>query len=88
MVATLVTFSEKQKIHFFFHELNQKIYIQLMYNTIFINFNVLCDKIIQIESIKKKTINQNDKSEERPKKIQSFFEQHKTFSYDKNKNKN
>ena len=25
-----------------------------MYNTIFINFNVLCDKAIQIESVKKK----------------------------------
>ena len=86
--SNIVTFSEKQKIHFFFHELNQKIYIQLMYNTIFTNFNVLCDKIIQIESIKKKTTNQNDKSEKRPRRIQSFFKQHKTFPYDKDGNKN
>ena len=59
-----------------------------MYDTIFINFNVLCDKTTQIESIKKKTTNQNDKFEKELKKIQSFSEQHKTFSYDKNKNKN
>ena len=59
-----------------------------MYNTIFINFNVLCDKTIQIESIKKKTTNQNDKSKGKPRRIQSFFKQHKTFSYDKNENKN
>ena len=59
-----------------------------MYNTIFINFNVLCDKIIQIELIKKKTANQNDKFKEKSKRIQSFFKQHKKFSYDKNKNKN
>ena len=59
-----------------------------MYDTIFINFNVLCDKIIQIESIKKKTINQNNKFEKELKRIQSFFKQHKTFSYDRNKNKN
>ena len=86
--SNIVTFSEKQKIHFFFHELNQKIYIQLMYNTIFINFNVLCDKTIQIESIKKKTVNQGDKSEGKSKRIQSFFGQHKTFPYGKNGNKN
>ena len=86
--SNIVTFSEKQKIHFFFHELNQKIYIQLMYNTIFINFNVLCDKTTQIESIKKKTINQNDKFKKKSRKIQNFSEQHKTFPYDKNKNKN
>ena len=59
-----------------------------MYDTIFINFSVLCDKTIQIESIKKKTINQSDKSEEGLKRIQSFFKQHKTFPYDKNENKN
>ena len=52
--SNIVTFSEKQRIHFFFHELNQKIYIQLMYDTIFINFNALCDKTTQIESVKKK----------------------------------
>ena len=85
--SNIVTFSEKQKIHFFFHELNQKIYIQLMYDTIFINFNVLCDKTIQIESVKKKTINQDDKPEEKPRKIQSFSEQHKTFPYGKNGNR-
>ena len=59
-----------------------------MYDTVLINFNVLCDKIIQIESIKKKTINQNDKFKRKFKKIQSFFKQHKTFSYNKNKNNN
>ena len=57
--SDIVIFNEKQKIHFFFHELNQKIYIQLMYNTIFINFSVLYYKTTQIESIKKK----NDQSE-------------------------
>ena len=59
-----------------------------MYNTIFINFSVLCDKTTQIESVKKKTTNQNDKFEKGLKRIQSFFKQHKTFLYDKNKNKN
>ena len=59
-----------------------------MYDTIFINFNVLCDKAIQIESIKKKTINQNNKSEKKSRKTQSFFKQHKTFSYDKNGSRN
>ena len=82
--SNIVTFSEKQRIHFLFHELNQEIYIQLMYDTIFTNFNVLCDKTIQIESVKKKTANQDDKFEKGSKRIQSFFKQHKTFSYDKN----
>ena len=59
-----------------------------MYDTIFINFNVLCDKTIQIESVKKKTVNQNNKSEKELKRIQNFSEQHKTFSYDKNESKN
>ena len=59
-----------------------------MYNTIFINFSVLCDKIIQIELVKKKTANQNDKSEGGLRRIQNFFKQHKTFSYDKNGNRN
>ena len=86
--SDIVTFNEKQRIHFFFHELNQKIYIQLMYDTILINFNVLCDKTTQIESVKKKTANQGDKFEEGPRKIQSFSEQHKTFSYGKSENKN
>ena len=59
-----------------------------MYNTISTNFNALCDKTIQIESVKKKTANQGDKFKRRLKRIQNFFEQHKTFSYNKNKNKN
>ena len=59
-----------------------------MYNTIPTNFNVLCDKATQIESVKKKTANQNDKFKKGPKRIQSFFKQHKTSSYDKNRNKN
>ena len=59
-----------------------------MYNTIFINFSVFCDKAIQIESVKKKTANQDNKFEEESKRIQSFFKQHKTFLYDKNENKN
>ena len=86
--SDIVTFSEKQRIHFFFHGLNQKIYIQLMYNTIFINFNVLCDKTTQIESIEKKTANQNEKPERESRRIQSFSKQQKTFSYDKNGSKN
>ena len=59
-----------------------------MYDTIPINFNVLCDKTTQIESVKKKTANQDDKFKKRPKRIQSFSEQHKTFPYDRNKSRN
>ena len=79
--SNTVTFNEKQRIHFFFHELNQKIYIQLKYNTILINFNVLCDKATQIESVKKKTTNQDDKPEGEPRRTQSFSGQHKTSPY-------
>ena len=69
----IVTFSEKQRIHFFFHELNQKIYIQLMYNTIFINFNVLCDKAIQIESVKKKNGQSERQVQRRIEENSKFF---------------
>ena len=58
-----------------------------MYDTILINFNALCDKTTQIESVKKKTTNQDDKSEKGPRRIQNFFKQHKTFPYGKDGNK-
>ena len=45
-----------------------------MYDKTFLNFNVLCDKTTQIELVKKKTTNQNKKSEEESKMIQTFSE--------------
>ena len=69
----------KTKNSFFFHELNQKIYIQLMYNIIFINFNILCDKIIQIESIKKKRSIKITNSKENWEKSKVFSNNIKHF---------
>ena len=40
-------------------------------------------KPFKLNQSKKKTINQNDKFEKGLKRIQSFFKQHKTFSYDR-----
>ena len=77
--SNIVTFSEKQRIHIFFHELNQKIYIQLMYNIIFINFNVLCDKTIQIESIKKKRSTRMTNSKKDQKEFKVFLNNIKHF---------
>ena len=52
-LSRTLSHSVKNKKFIFFHELNQKIYIQLMYNTISINFSVFCNGNIQIESVKK-----------------------------------
>ena len=45
-------------------------------------------KPLKLNQSKEKTANQDDKSERKSRRIQSFSEQHKTFPYDKNENKN
>ena len=50
-----------------------------MYNTIFINFNVLCDKTIQIESVKKKQSIKTISSKKNQKEFKIFLNNIKHF---------